>query len=368
MTRLDLSRLVEAGQLVRLSHGVYRDAGAPGDEFEDLRAAWLSTEPARPADERLADGAGGVVIAGASAARLHGVGDLPADLHEFAVAVRRQSQRPEIRYRRPHLDPHDVTITRGLPVTTLERTLADLVEARVDLSLVADVLRDASRKRRLEMGRLAELLAPLAARNGFVKGDGHALLHRLLEIAGLHAVSLARQLASSSDLGRLVAADQLERFARSNAAELLATPASEQALRTISNSAARVVAAEVALHLEKLRASIAASMASIDTAAIQKTLSDIAKDHAGTVDTSALRKAIAELVRQQLPAVDTSAFERAFAEAVQRQLAAVNPAQNLLRTLSREWAAVFKGQGVLDSETLELVQAARSAGLLAAHD
>ena len=53
--RLMLARLAEAGHLERLAQGVYRDAGAPSDEFEDLRAAWLSTEPKLLAEERLSD-------------------------------------------------------------------------------------------------------------------------------------------------------------------------------------------------------------------------------------------------------------------------------------------------------------------------
>ena len=69
-----------------------------------------------------------------------------------------------------------MTITHGLPVTTIERTVTDLVEARTDLSLVADVLRDAAQTRRLDTNRLIELLGPLAARNGLRKGDGAALL------------------------------------------------------------------------------------------------------------------------------------------------------------------------------------------------
>ena len=45
VTRLDLSRLAAEGLLERLAHGVYKDAGAPGDQFDDLRAAWMSTDP-----------------------------------------------------------------------------------------------------------------------------------------------------------------------------------------------------------------------------------------------------------------------------------------------------------------------------------
>lgn len=192
--RLELSRLSKAGHLERLTHGVYRNAGAPSDEFERVRAAWLAADPSRTAEQRLGDLSDGVVIMGTSAASLHGVGDLPADRHELSTPVRRQTQRPDVSYRQRRLAPGDVTVARGLPVTTIERTIADLVENRTDLSLVAQVLGDAARSRRLDTDRLVELLAPLAARNNLPKGDGAALLHRLNVIAGLDLASLVRTL------------------------------------------------------------------------------------------------------------------------------------------------------------------------------
>lgn len=231
VSRLDLARLAGSGDLVRLAHGVYRDAGAPADEYEDLRAAWLSTDPARSAEARLRDEPASVVVTGASAAWLHRAGELLADRHEFTTPVRRQSQRAEIRYRQRQLGPVDVTIVSGLPVTTLERTVADLVGSRTDLSLVADVLSDAARMSRLDLDRLAALLAPLSARNGLRRGDGEALLGRLVEIAGLDLASLAREIASSPQLGALVTAEYLERMRETDRPQLLGTPGSQQALR-----------------------------------------------------------------------------------------------------------------------------------------
>jgi hypothetical protein len=49
------------------------------------------------------------------------------------------------------LDPRDVTLTDGLPTMTMERTIVDLIEEVGDLSLVADAVRDASRKRNLDL-------------------------------------------------------------------------------------------------------------------------------------------------------------------------------------------------------------------------
>lgn len=197
ITRLDLSRLAADGQLERLAHGVYKDAGAPASPHDDLKAAWLSTDPKTMGEARIKDLATGVVVAGESAANLHGIGDFRALRHEFVSPARRQSQRSAVRYRQRTLDSGDVTLVDGLPVLTMERTIADLVEEVGDLSLVGHALRDASSKRMLGLQRLRELLAPLAARRGFKKDDGDALLNRLMEIAGIDIDSLTRLIASS---------------------------------------------------------------------------------------------------------------------------------------------------------------------------
>lgn len=195
VTRLALSRLTDSGHLERLAHGVYRDAGAPSDQFEDLRAAWLSTEPKIRAEARLSGLTEGVVVASSSAAMLHGVGDLWANRHEFAAPRRRQTQRVEIRYRQRDLDGRDVTLVEGLPTMTLERTLADLLDDVGDLSLVADALGAAAKKRSLDLARLRQLLAPLAERNKFKRHDGNAVLDQLLKIAGLDLDAIARRIS-----------------------------------------------------------------------------------------------------------------------------------------------------------------------------
>ncbi len=238
ITRLDLSRLTEAGHLKRLAHGVYMDAGAPSDPFDDLRAAWLSTEPKIMGEARLKDRANGVVVAGASAARLHDMGDLWSGRHEFVSPNRRQTQRAEIRYRQRFLDPQDVTLVEGLPAMTMERTISDLVEEVGDLSLVSDALRDASFKRNLDVARLRDLLAPLAERNGFKKGDGSGLLNRLLEIAGIDPDAVARRVAADASLGSRVAANYFSNLGEADFDRLIVTPEMQETMRSIQESIA----------------------------------------------------------------------------------------------------------------------------------
>lgn len=223
--RLSLSRLAQAGDLERLAHGVYKDPGAPSDAHLDLRAAWLATAPSELAGERLKQHPGSATVSGESATRLHGVGDLRAARSEFTLPARKQTQRADVRYRTRALTGDDVTVREGLPVTTVERTLADLIEARTDLSLVADALADATRQGGVDADQLAQLLAPLAGRNGHRKGDGDALLERLLQIAGLDRDALAEHIASISGIGALVTANFLKGLSADAIAPIISTTA-----------------------------------------------------------------------------------------------------------------------------------------------
>ena len=85
VSRLHLSRLSQAGALERLAHGIYRMAGAPPVEDEDVITAWLG----------LATTGEPPVAAGATAARLHGIGDLWLDAIEFTTTTRRTTRRPD---------------------------------------------------------------------------------------------------------------------------------------------------------------------------------------------------------------------------------------------------------------------------------
>jgi hypothetical protein len=280
VSRLVLTRLAEAGQLERVAHGVYRDAGAPGDAFESLRATWLSLDTARLAEERLGQ-SNAAVVSGATAAWLHGVGDLLPEPYEFSTSRRRQTQRAEIRFNVRDLDDSQITIENGLPVTILERTISDLVEARTDLSLVAKVVADSMGKRSLDLELLSSLLDPLASRNGFSQGGGDALLEHLMRSAGVDRESLASRIASTS-LGQLVAADYLDKLS-DQIREVLSFPELDEVAKALS-------------------ASIAAKHALTASEAIQAIgIAHLLREHT-TVETS--RAAVANLL-EVLPSAET---------------------------------------------------------------
>jgi hypothetical protein len=229
--RVQLARLVEGAFLERLAHGVYKETGSAPDEFVEMRAAWLSTDPKNTAENRLRQQSE-IVVSGNTAAHLYGFGDFQPEPYSFASTTRRQSQRPEIRYRHRAYQDEDVVIVHGLPVTTVERTIADLVRDREDLSLVADVLAAAVRASSVRLDVLASHLGPLAVRNGHPPEDGRALLDQLLEITGIDAASQLRRIASGemwwkavdqSVKGKLLSAvsDELMRSFRQDFAKLL---------------------------------------------------------------------------------------------------------------------------------------------------
>ena len=97
-----LRRLTRDSSLERVASGVYHLAGAPSPDHKELRAAWLRLAPDIPAWERKPDEG---VVSHRSAAALYGLGDLPADRHEFTVAKRKQSSRPDMRLHHRQLGP-----------------------------------------------------------------------------------------------------------------------------------------------------------------------------------------------------------------------------------------------------------------------
>ena len=106
----------------------------------------------------------GVAAYGATAAYVLEVGDLRPMPWEIATPTRFNSRREDVRYRKDRLTIDDVMWERGIPVTRPERTISDLVEDNLDLSLVSDVFLDSVRRygsSRFDISRLEALLGPV---------------------------------------------------------------------------------------------------------------------------------------------------------------------------------------------------------------
>lgn len=185
--RVTLARLADAGHLQPVRRGVYALDAAPEPRLREQQAVWLSLNPTVPSWERPKLDPGGGVVSHTSATIAHGVGDLVADAVELTTPRRRTSRDPAVRLRVGQLTEDEVVLLDGLPVTSLERTILDLLDRRTDASHVAQVVRDSIDEHRLDLPALTSRMGPHARAYGLKTRDGNRLLDHLL--ADTHAGS-----------------------------------------------------------------------------------------------------------------------------------------------------------------------------------
>lgn len=178
-----LTRLVEAGLLERVAHGVYHTRGGDEPDHLDLRAAWLQLDPPRAAWQRL-DDPEVAIVSHASAASLYGVGDLRADVHEFTIPHRQQTRRADVRLHRGTVPPEHRVILGGLPTTQAGWMIGQLLADHVDPDAVAAISREVIERVTDYPRVVAEALVPHAQSFGLERGDGIGLLDELLRRAG----------------------------------------------------------------------------------------------------------------------------------------------------------------------------------------
>lgn len=140
--RYALSYAAKAGHIERICHGAYHLGSSLDPGYDELAGLWMLTRPGAFAHDRMRS-YDGVVVCGTTAAAMHGIGDFFLSPYHIAVPRRFNSRGGLARYPVMTVPAEDVTWLHGLPVTTVERTLGDLVAANEDISLVANALVDA---------------------------------------------------------------------------------------------------------------------------------------------------------------------------------------------------------------------------------
>ena len=142
VSKLALSRLESRGHIERMMHGVYRSCAAPSFREEEVWAAWLALDPSTPAWER-PRGAMGAVASHGTAAWLLGLGELSPAPITFTLPERKQTRRRGLRLLKGGISEDELATIAGIPATNPARTVLDLLDGGEDLSLVANVLKDA---------------------------------------------------------------------------------------------------------------------------------------------------------------------------------------------------------------------------------
>lgn len=155
VSRLEVARLAGAGLVRRVRRGVYVMPGVPSDAFEDVRAEWLATDPARTAGERRSD-AVPVVVSDETAAAIHGVGDLSAGGVHLTASRRLQTRQGWVSVHQRTLTAEEYQWINGLPVTTPRRSLEDLAASgRWEHSQLRDLAMDAIAQGRILRSEVA---------------------------------------------------------------------------------------------------------------------------------------------------------------------------------------------------------------------
>ena len=175
-----LSRMVATGRAERVGRGVYRLRGAPPPTRAGLRVAWLELAPSVPAWDRNKEQG---VVSHRSAAALFGLGDLPADVHEFTLAVRRQARRADVRLHRGDVAT-GVVSRGGLLTTGPARTVVDLLADGADPGSVSAIVTESLDAGYDRPTAFAIRFSAVAHRYRFSRGDGLAMLGWLLDLGG----------------------------------------------------------------------------------------------------------------------------------------------------------------------------------------
>lgn len=204
VNRTTLTRLASAGLVDHVTRGVHLVVAAGTPNHLEEKSAWLRLAPSRRAWERDAGDQDNGALSHRTACVLHGLGDIPAPQVEITVPRRRTTRISGVRLHRGDLTRDEITTTNdGLPVTTVERTIRDLLIARVDGGHLGGVLNDALRRRLVGAQSLLVMMADHAPAYGISGGDGLRLLQHLMHQAGADTTFNGRSAVTTAAEPRL---------------------------------------------------------------------------------------------------------------------------------------------------------------------
>lgn len=137
-----LVRLAQRGRLERAARGVYRIAHFPQSKFSQCREALMWAEANHGPEEP------DVALSHETALALYGFSDANPALINITVpkTARLRRERPKwIAIHRGDLGPFDVTLHEGLTVTTVAKTITDVLNQSGGIDLARQAVADARR-------------------------------------------------------------------------------------------------------------------------------------------------------------------------------------------------------------------------------
>ena len=136
-----LARLAQRRRIIRIARGVYRIPYLSPGRFSQYREAVLWAKANRGPDP--------IAISHATALAVYGISDAnPASIHltvPRSARLRRRTPKG-VTVHHGDLSTNDISIHEGLPVTTIERTIADLLQSGGRTDLLKQAISDARRE------------------------------------------------------------------------------------------------------------------------------------------------------------------------------------------------------------------------------
>jgi predicted transcriptional regulator of viral defense system len=135
-----LTRLVQRGRLERTARGVFRIPYFQPDRFSQYREAVLSVKANR--------GPNDAALSHTTALAVYGISDVNPSLIHLTVprSARLRRQMPKgVVLHREDLAPEDVAVEEGIPITTISRTVIDLLHSGGRIDLIRQAISDARR-------------------------------------------------------------------------------------------------------------------------------------------------------------------------------------------------------------------------------
>jgi predicted transcriptional regulator of viral defense system len=147
-----LARLVQRGRIERTSRGVYRIPYFPPGRFSQYLETVLWAKANRGPRE--------VAISHATALSVYGISDASPDLIHITVPkcarLRRQKPKGVVLH---HIDltDKDIAVHEGIPLTTVSRTVHDLLKSGARIDLIRQAISDAHREGFVEESEAKQL-------------------------------------------------------------------------------------------------------------------------------------------------------------------------------------------------------------------
>lgn len=136
-----LTRLAQRGRIERTARGVYRIPYFPPGRFSQYREAVLWAKANRGPEE--------VAISHVTALAVYGVSDANPHLIHLTVpnSARLRRQKPKrVVVHREDLTRKDIAVQEGIPLTTISKTVTDLLRSGGRIDLVRQAISDARRE------------------------------------------------------------------------------------------------------------------------------------------------------------------------------------------------------------------------------